>query len=78
MNQTHVLDKDKTGQNLKRLIQRSGMSYDDIADHLNLNTARVIYDWVNGFKLPKIEHLVILSLLFQVKIEDILVIKDVF
>ena len=78
MNQEYVLDKDKTGENLKRLIQQSGLSYDDIADYLNLNTARVIYDWVNGFKLPKIEHLVLLAKVFKVQIEDILQIKDVF
>lgn len=78
MNQSSVLDRDKTGENLKKLIQKSGMTYDHIADYLNLNTARVVYDWINGFKLPKIEHLVTLSQLLNVKLEDILVIKDVF
>ena len=78
MNQSSVLDRDKTGENLKKLIQKSGMTYDHIADYLNLNTARVVYDWINGFKLPKIEHLVMLSKLLNVKLEDILKIKDVF
>ncbi len=78
MDQSMVIDRDKTGDNLRTLIQRSGMSYDVIAEYLNLNTARVIYDWVNGFKLPKIEHLVVLSQLLDVKLEDILEIKGVF
>lgn len=78
MNRSIVLDRDKTGENLRVLIQQSGLSYDDIADYLNLNTARVVYDWVNGFKLPKIEHLIMLSRLLCVTLEDILEIKGVF
>jgi transcriptional regulator with XRE-family HTH domain len=77
MNQI-ILNRDKTGDKLKGLIHSSDYTYNDIADILNLSTTRVIYDWINGFKLPKIEHLVILANLLHVKIEDILEIENVF
>ncbi len=78
MNRHIQVNRDKTGENLRQLISQSKFTYDDIADELNLTTSRVIYDWVNGFKLPKVDHLVVLSVILNVKLEDILCIEDVF
>lgn len=78
MNLKKVLNKDKTGEKIKTFIRKSSFSYEDIANELDLSSARVIYDWMNGFKMPNIEHLIVLSSLLQVQIEDILVIENVF
>ena len=78
MNQMLVLDKNKTGENLRRLIKDKGFTFERIAVYLDLSSPRVIYDWINGFKMPKLNHLVMISKLLNVKIEDILEIKDVF
>lgn len=76
MNQTIKLDRDKTGENLRTLIIQSPYTYEDIANELDLNSARVIYDWVNGFKFPKIDHLIVLSHILKASIKDILVLNE--
>lgn len=71
------LDKDKTGENISRHIQRVNLTFDQLAEHLELTSPRVIYDWIDGLKCPSIERLVMLSELFQVPLEDILAKKDI-
>lgn len=68
------LDKKRIGQRLFQLIEKSEYTREDIAEFLNLTSPRVIYDWTNGIKLPCIENLINLALLFNVRIEDILAI----
>ena len=72
MNCKRKIDKTATGLKLYRLIKKSGMTYAEIADHLGLQTPRVIYEWTNGRKLPTIENLYNLAELFNVQMEDIL------
>mgnify|MGYP006082472421 CR=1 FL=1 len=68
------VDKQATGLRLYHLIENSGYTREEIAFFLELNSPRVIYDWLNGTKLPSIEHLLNLAKLLKVHIEDILVI----
>ena len=72
MNQKQKLNKVKTGLNLYRLIEASGKTRIEIAEYLELESTRVIYDWTSGIKLPSLENLLNLSILFHVSIEDIL------
>ena len=78
MRRNEVLNMDRTGKNLKKLISCSPYTFEDIANFLNLASPRVIYDWVNGIKLPSLSNLVLISKLFKVHLEDILFIEDVF
>ncbi|RHV89551.1 XRE family transcriptional regulator [Lachnospiraceae bacterium OF09-33XD] len=39
-------------------------------------TPQAIYKWQRGTALPSVDNLVILSIIFRVKIEDILVLSD--
>ena len=73
MNQKQKLNKTKTGLNLYRLIESSGFTRAEIADYLNLESVRVIYDWTNGRKMPSLENLFNLSVLLGVPMEDVLV-----
>ena len=68
----YKINKKATGLKLYRLITQSKMTYAEIAEVLELHSTRVIYDWVNGEKLPSTENLYNLACLFQVQIEDIL------
>lgn len=68
------VDKRATGLRLYRLIEDSEYSREDIANYLEFTSTRVIYDWLNGVKLPSTENLLNLSKLLKVQIEDILVI----
>ena len=67
-----LLNKKGTGENIRKLILTSNFSYEDIAEFLQLNSPRVIYEWVNGEKMPSLENFINLSLIFNVKLESII------
>ena len=52
MNCKNKIDKKATGHRLYRLIEESKMTYAEIAEYLDLQSPRVIYEWVSGKKLP--------------------------
>ncbi len=70
--QKKILNKKQTGEKIRLLIVQSTITYENLADMLDLTSPRVIYDWVNGFKLPNLENLFNLSLIFNEKIENII------
>lgn len=74
MNYKSKLNKKETGDRLYSLIESSKYTLEDIADFLELTTTRVIYDWMNGKKMPSTENLLNLAKLFNVQMEDILAI----
>lgn len=74
MNYKSKLNKKETGDRLYSLIANSKYTLEDIADFLELTTTRVIYDWMNGKKIPSTENLLNLAKLFNVQMEDILAI----
>ena len=74
MNYKLKVDKKATGLRLYRLMEGSKFTREEIAEFLELNSPRVIYDWTSGIKLPSTENLLNLAKLLNVRIEDILVI----
>lgn len=68
-----ILDKEATSIKIRSLISSSAFSREELAWMLQLGSSRVIYDWESGRKLPNIENLYNLSLIFQLKMEDLLV-----
>lgn len=73
--QKAVLDKDLTSKKIRALITESKYTFEELAEMLQLKSPRVIYDWINGIKLPGIENLYNLALIFNIKIEDCLVMR---
>ena len=71
-NWKRLLNKKSTGENIRKLILTSNFSYEDIAEFLQLNSPRVIYEWVNGEKMPSLENFINLALIFNVKLESII------
>ena len=69
------LNKKKTGEKIYRAIEKSGLSYEKVAEELGLSSPRVIYELANGNKLPSLVRLVSLSALLNVQIEDLLEIE---
>lgn len=74
MNYKIKLNKKGTGLNLYQLIEDSGKSKTEIAEFLELETPRVIYDWLNGIKMPSVENLFNLAKFLNVQMEDIIAI----
>lgn len=73
MNQKKKINRKETGLRLYKAIEESGKKRAEIAEYLELESVRVIYDWTNGNKLPTLENLYNLAILLNFSIEDILV-----
>lgn len=74
MNIMTVIDMAATGQNITRLRKSAGMSVKEIQDVFGFGTPQAIYKWQNGTSLPTVDNLVMLSGLFDVPIDEILVV----
>lgn len=68
------IDRAKTGERLRLVIAKCGVTYEQVANILELTSPRVVYDWITGAKLPSLVNLVNLSIHFNFKLEDVLVI----
>ena len=70
-----TLDKKLTGRKIGNLITTSKVTFEEVAAILGLTSPRVIYEWISGRKLPSIENLANLARMFNVKIEDVIVLR---
>ena len=68
-----VIDMKKTGANIQMLREERGLTVNDVRRYINLDNPQAIYQWQKGTVLPSVDHLLALSVLFEVKMEDILV-----
>lgn len=73
--QKAVLDKEATSIKLRTLRIEARLTHEMLAELLQLNSSRVIYDWECAKKMPNVENLYNLSLIFNMKMEDLLVIR---
>ncbi len=71
--QRRIINKNRTGEKIRQIIINSKFTFEDIADYLGFTSPRVIYDWISGIKLPSLESLFNFCLIFNVKMEDIIV-----
>ncbi|MGN0425063.1 MAG: helix-turn-helix domain-containing protein [Acetatifactor sp.] len=68
-----VIDMERTGQNIKRIMIQHGFAVKDVQEFLRLNTPQSIYHWFDGRNLPTIDNLYALSELFHVPIDALLI-----
>ena len=66
-----VIDMKKTGKNIQKLREEHGLTVNDVRRYINLDNPQAIYQWQKGLSLPSVDHLLALSMLFEVKMEDI-------
>jgi len=67
------IDLFMTGKLLRRRMEYAGCSVRDIQEYLQLSCPQPIYRWFQGRILPSVDHLYMLSRLFQVHMEDLLI-----
>ncbi len=70
------IDMQKTGELLRVLCARKGISVRDIQDSLGLASNQAVYDWFNGKTLPTLNNFLALSRILEMKMEDMLVISS--
>lgn len=68
-----VIDMIRTGQNIRKLRERAGLSVKDLQDIFGFATPQAIYKWQHGAAMPTIDNLVVLAAVFEVQMEEILV-----
>ena len=73
MNRIPVIDLTATGINITRLRINTGLTVKDLQDIFGFSTPQAIYKWQHGTALPTVDNLVVLSAVFGVRIDDILV-----
>lgn len=74
MNHNLKREKQIIGERLRRAIINSNITYEVLAYKLDLGSPRVIYEWVNGNKLPSIKHFVMLKSILNISLDEILAI----
>lgn len=72
-NMLPVINLKATGCNIKKLRKKSGYTIRELQKVFNFNEPQAIYKWQRGDCLPTVENLLVLSHLFKVTIEGILI-----
>jgi len=70
------IDMQQTGRRLKHMIESAGYTPRIIQEYLHLSCVQPIYRWYKGKILPSVDHLLMLSELLHVHMEDLLVKKN--
>ncbi len=71
-----AIDMAGTGQRISTLRKANGLSVKDLQDIFGFATPQAIYKWQHGAAMPTIDNLVVLSVVFGVKVDDILVVDS--
>ncbi|HEX2947335.1 MAG TPA: helix-turn-helix transcriptional regulator [Clostridia bacterium] len=77
INSLPALNLEATGRNIKRLRKENGYTVRDLQAIFRFNEPQAIYKWQRGDCLPTVENLLVLSQLFGLPIEGILVFDEV-
>lgn len=70
-----MVDMGETGKRIKELREQSGLSVREVQNFLGLEAPQSIYHWQSGKTLPSVDHLIALSKLFGVSVEEILILR---
>ena len=62
----------ETGVNLRRIMDKRGVTPKDIKEFLNLGSIQTVYNWFNGLNMPTVDNLYALSQFLQVPIDEII------
>ena len=68
-----MVDLVKTGENITRLMKINNIKISDLQEILGFEYPQAIYKWKRGECLPTIDNLIILSSIFKVPIDKIII-----
>lgn len=67
-----------TGANIRAIRLRRGLSVRQLQEIFGFATPQAIYKWQRGTALPTVDNLVVLSGVFGVPVDDILVLNAAY
>lgn len=71
-----VIDMEATGKNIWQLRMECGLTVRDVQEYFGFEEPSAIYHWQNGKNLPSVDNLCALSKLFDVPMDEIIVLQD--
>ena len=71
-----AIDMAATGRNITKLRQDAGLSVKDLQMLFGFTTPQAIYKWQHGTAMPTIDNLVVLAVVFDVPIDDIIIVDN--
>lgn len=71
-----IIDVAATGENILRLRKERGLTVREVQQFFGFEEPTAIYKWQRGENLPSLDNMVALARLFDLSIEDILVLKN--
>ena len=70
-----TIDLVATGKNILRLREESGLSVRELQDIFGFATPQAIYKWQHGSTMPTIDNLIVLSAVFKVSLDEIIILE---
>ena len=70
------IDEKGTGERIRELRKKSGLKVAEISSLIGLSDERAMYYWEQGKTLPSTHNLMLLSKVFGVSMDEILVTYD--
>ena len=67
-----------TGQNITKLRKDAGLTVRDLQGMFGFTTPQAIYKWQKGTAMPTLDNLVVLAVVFNVPIDDIIIVDNGF
>ena len=69
------IDTIQTGRRLREIIRENNCKVSELQELLNLSCPQPIYRWTKGQVMPSIDNLYMLSRIFEMHMEDMLVVR---
>ena len=73
-----AIDMVATGKNIAKLRKDAGLTGRDLQEMFGFTTPQAIYKWQHGAAMPTIDNLVVLAVVFNVPIDDIIIVDNGF
>ena len=70
---TPLIEKAKTGEQIRKMMRLRGVTVQDVKVHLSLGCVQSVYHWLDGQSLPTLDNLYALSDLLQVPMDMLVV-----
>lgn len=67
-----MIDRKKTGERIRALMERKGLSVEDVQKQLYLGSPQTVYHWLSGRSLPNLDTLYALSELLGASMDVII------
>ncbi len=68
-----TIDLKETGLNLYKMMTEKNYSVRDIQHVCGFDTPQSVYKWLSGKNIPRVDHLIILSMLFEVPMDELII-----